>query len=378
LVGFILYRAAEAYQNGLAICSGLYFDAQKANPPTKQSISEARTKISWKLFEWLLVQIGSHAKNELWKGHRVRIVDGTQIRLPHTPALIEEFGRLKSQHGFNHYPCAQLVILKDGLSYQPLKAHVGRCDDSEKQLAKTVFAALEAKDVVLLDRGLGGQEIYRLLCEKGVFFIHRVACKGDRIAHYLRDFIKSGETSRVTKVAPLEDKHPILLRLLRGQLPNGELIIYVTNLIDENCYLSNEVHDLYSQRWSIETSIGYLKTTLNLEGIKAKTINSVRQDIFAHLIVLALSSLIQEQTTQDLNLDTKKVRPSLKNVFAVLKEKIPAIIVAKDIRKIWQKILTSVRRIIWVKQHNRTHPRHSMQPQSRWIGDRYRRKKALT
>lgn len=308
----------------------------------------------------------------------MKILDGTQVRLAHTPELIKEFGQLKSQYGYNHYPCVQLLVLKDGFSYQPLHAQLGRCDVSERTIAREVFASLAANDVVLLDRGLGGQEVYRMLYEKKVFFIHRVACKGRGVAIYLQDFINSGEASRTGELGRIDDKLKLQLRMVRTILPNGELIVYVTNLLDQASYKDFDIHTLYAQRWSVETTFGYMKATLNIEGIKAKTANSVRQDIFAHLILLAVSAQVQDRAANILKLDPSKARPSLKNIFVILRKNMIELITATDLNKVWKKIIKLAQEIIWVKQPGRSRPRYSMQPQNRWSNDRYRRKKTLT
>lgn len=374
-MGLILHQASDSSSNGLGITSESYFSDDLNPAPRKQSISDARKKVSWPLFELLFQEINRKNPIQSWKGHSVKVLDGTKIRLPHTQELIETFGQLSSQHGPNHYPSAHMLLLIDALSGRPIDVNIGPCNASERDLAFEIIQRLKIHDLVLLDRGLGGQKIYNIFCDKNIFFIHRAQINGKHRPSYLRDFIKSGKQSSVQFISPASNPNPILLRLVRGEKRNNEEIIYVTNLIDEEIYSSNEIHQMYARRWEVETSIGHLKTSLNLEGIGSKSSNLVKQDIFARLIVLALATQARSQACEELELQRNQQEPSLKNIFSLLKRKMFSLFSGIGVTEIWQWIVSCSKRVIWVKQPNRSRPRFSWQPQNRWSSERYRKKK---
>jgi hypothetical protein len=64
--------------------------------PKRSSICEARSKLSYKAFEYLfkslnLDQSSLVSNSQTWKEHVVRAVDGTKITLPATEKILKEY-----------------------------------------------------------------------------------------------------------------------------------------------------------------------------------------------------------------------------------------------------------------------------------------------
>lgn len=367
LAGFILKQAADGNRFGLSITSQLYF--QKGNAPNKQSLSEARQKLSWTFFKEFLSFLNQEKSKTLWKSHAVKIIDGTKIRLQHTKELIANFGCQSSQHGPNHYPSMNVALLSDAFSSHPYEIAIGECNSSERDLATKLIAKISAGDIVLLDRGLGGANIYRSLSRKNIFFVHRSVVKGI-CANYVREFLKSKKESKLIDLQ-IDQNEPILkLRLVRGgTLPSGEPLVYVTNLLDSSIYSAKEIHQLYGLRWKIETNIGLLKNTLGIEKIKSRTTNSVLQDIYAHFILLALAASAQSKVSNEMKSAGDNVL-SIKFIFKLLSENIFYLVAIKSSGTIWKKICEQAKRILWKRQPNRQFPRYSRLPQNRWTQQR--------
>lgn len=371
LVGLILKQAADSNQFGLSITSQLYFEE---NAPNKQSVSEARQKISWEFFKSFydfIVEKNNDLKQ--WKSHCVKIVDGTRIRIPRTDSLIKKFGAPVSQVGQNHYPCVSAVILSDAFSSMPLGVSLGEYNSSERDLATSLFAKTSPGDILLLDRGLGGIKVYNYLNKKNIFFIHRAI----KSVKYIKEFIKSNSESEIVEIKTENRNELIQLRLIRGRkLANGEILVYVTNLINSKKYTSNEIDELYGLRWKIETNISTLKNTIQIEKIRSKSINSVLQDIFAHFIVLAMGAITQSEVTKKINLKNSRSL-SMKYIFKVIGNNIRLLCSIKTAKCAWIKICDLVTKIIWIKQKDRHYLRYSRQPQNKWSHERAKIKKGL-
>jgi hypothetical protein len=85
--------------------------------PIKQSVSDARKKISWRAFEFLLNEANQEESiEELWHGHRVRIADGTKLNLPLSDELAQHFAVPSTKEGPGHYPQAWMVTLINSTS----------------------------------------------------------------------------------------------------------------------------------------------------------------------------------------------------------------------------------------------------------------------
>lgn len=293
-----------------------------------------------------------------------------------TEELMDAFSTSSSQYGLSHYPTMNLVLLSDAFSAEPLGVSIGKYESSERELAKDLFKKVTSNDILLLDRGLGGREVYSELASQNLLFIHRAQTRGTCL-HEVKRFL-SGK--KKTEIIILKiSKHQFLnLRLVRGtDLKDGEPIVYVTNLLDKKHYRSNEIHDLYKSRWRVETNIGHLKNTLGLERIKSKSYNSVLQDIYAHFIVLTLAAQAQVTASKTLKLQSKKKSLSIKFILAVIADKARSLCQKDGLKIAWEKICEVVKKIIWKPQLGRNYPRYSRQPQNRWSQERAYLKKGL-
>lgn len=268
-----------------------------------------------------------------------------------------------------------LVLLSEAFSSMPLGISVGDYNSGERDLAAKLFDKLKPKDILLLDRGLGGQYVYQNLNKRKIFFVHRSQVHG-KASKYIKDFITSKSNSKNFKCV-LDDKSVIKLRLVRGaDLPSGEPLVYVTNLLNEKKYSHQEIHILYSSRWKIETNINHLKNTMSLEKIRSKTLNSVLQDTYAHFIVLALAAKVQAQATKEIvpKMPEKKSL-SIKYILRTIADNMKSLCTKKLAGQTWQKICELAKKIIWHKQFDRHYPRYSRQPQERWTKERSRLRK---
>jgi len=73
------------------------------------------------------------------------------------------------------------------------------------------------------------------------------------------------------------------IRIVKKILNNGEIEILATNLFD---FTTDEIIELYTLRWGVETMYKIYKEHLFVEGFSGKTINSIYQDIYASLVIL--------------------------------------------------------------------------------------------
>jgi hypothetical protein len=375
LTGIILKKAADSNRFGLSITSQLYFESS-INPPNKQSICEARQKLCWMFFERLFCSLSEvDQQRKSWKSFQVKIIDGTKVRVPRTDELMTAFGSSSSQYGKSHYPTMNLVVLSDAFSTEPLGVEIGKYESSERELASKLFTKLSSKDLLLLDRGLGGKEVYSELHGKNISFVHRVQTKA-RCLSQVKEFLNSGKQSD-TFILQVGTNDPQQIRLVLGNgLATEEPIVYATNLLDNKKYGSAEIHDLYKSRWQVETNIGHLKNTLGLEKIKSKTYNSVLQDIYAHLIVLSLAAKAEVGARRKLDLEAKKKALSIKFIISLIAKNMRNLC-QSPAKKAWNLIVDLAKNIIWTRQPNRSYPRYSRQPQNSWSQERSYLKKGL-
>ena len=388
--GLIFHMAASGNSDGYAITAQNYFSelfGLTKQAPTKQSISEARQKIHHQAFAHLLNKANLEEHIEpLWNGHMVRIVDGTKINTPNTTELREPFEIPNTSSGSAFYPQAWLVTVMNSASGQPVAAEVG-CyrGSSERELFFTMLPQFSPNDLFLLDRGLGGMNVYKEIYQQDQFFLHRVKTSGSTIPTYVRKFLENSSKDKVVSVCTDHEgeEMALLLRLVKGPKDaNGKRIVFVTNLLDDRRYSRVSILSLYKKRWGIETMYGHLKQSIQIEKFHAKTYNGVMQEVYAHLLVISLAALIACQSSKKLKLNSEKKNPNFKSAIRVIRRHLDKVVGVgpvppKKAQEYAEIMIEEAGKILWQKQPGRSYPRVSKQPINKWSLCKYRKIKAF-
>jgi hypothetical protein len=211
-VGLTLSMALNRNGNGYDISAQNYFRElnsqvqERILPVRHQSVSEARGKLKWEAFEYLLgtanLEKDGLPERFKFKGHITRAVDGTSVFVPRTDELLKYFStrKTKSEEGETHYPYGLCVTAVNVYTGQPVAAKVDDYRTSERDLLKKLIRRFQAGDLSLLDRGLGGKEVYFEYQREGQYFIHRTKTTGDRVAGYIQEFLESGLKQKVIRI----------------------------------------------------------------------------------------------------------------------------------------------------------------------------------
>ena len=75
----------------------------------------------------------------------------------------------------------------------------------------------------------------------------------------------------------------------------------VTSLLDETLYPTEEFLEVYHWRWNHETYHQMLKRRLDLENWTGQTLEAVRQDVHAAVLVSNLESLLRQEVQEQLS-----------------------------------------------------------------------------
>ncbi len=85
------------------------------------------------------------------------------------------------------------------------------------------------------------------------------------------------------------------MRLIRVELKN-EVEILITNLVDKKHYPKCVFKALYYLRWGIEECYKRQKSWLEIENFSGKSALSVRQDYYAKIVTLNLTSMMVHES----------------------------------------------------------------------------------
>lgn len=380
--------AASRNGNGYEISSQNYFRGlgqaleQDIDPVRRQSVSEARAKLSWQAFEYLLgaanLESDRLPSSLRFRGHLTRAVDGTSFFTPRTDDLLSRFTPRTTacDSGETHYPYGMLVTAVNVYTGQPVAAQVDDHRASERDLLERLLDKFESGDLSLLDRGLGGARIYLEFEKRGQFFIHRAQSTGKRSTpRYVQEFLASGKKQRTIEISTCDEKRnrevALKLRLIRGPVDSeGKPIVFVTNLLDRKRYSRFEIVALYRKRWSCETLYDRVKNLLRLQKFHARSVNGVLQEIFANLLILSLTAIAVTSVVKEDTVDVEVELPSFKNAAESIRRHLFAVvdhrIEGQKPRRLMRQILAEVRAVMYPIRPGRSYPRVSQQPIKSW------------
>jgi len=85
---------------------------------------------------------------------------------------------------------------------------------------------------------------------------------------------------------------PLKLRLIRIDLGTKEPEVLITSLMDTAAYPHALFKELYHDRWPVEESYKFFKSRIELENFTGKSVEAVKQDFYARIFMLNLTSMM--------------------------------------------------------------------------------------
>lgn len=272
--------------------------------PGTGAYCKSRSKLPLALMEQAFVSTAAQAEKDapgsrLLQGRPLKIVDGTSLRLPDTPANRAAFPPVRNQHCRLGFPLVKMVAIFSAASGAILGRAVARFDQSENRLLKSLRDVLRKGDVLMGDRHFGYYALAAWLQGLGADLLARVpthsrrvdfrkACKrlGHRDARFVwRKPCKVATYFSAREWAALPEQ--ITVRVLSKTVATPGFrtreITLVTTLLDPQLYPAKELFAAYLKRWRLELCLDDLKTTLGMEMLSARSPRQVQKEILAFL-----------------------------------------------------------------------------------------------
>lgn len=271
---------------------------------TSSAFIQNRKKINPAVFNHLSEIIvenfyaATNSSYHLLNGFRILAVDGSRITLPFTQELKKCYGVTKNQYGAGAVQ-ARVSVLYDVLNGIALDSVLDNLSQGERELALKHAHRWRKKDLIIYDRGYPSYDFINEHVKLGVDCLIRATTTYSAI---VITFVAGGKKSIVTEIYPGKnqsfkdkqyDKHTGLkVRLVRIDLPGGEVEVLMTTLLDSNKHPIKLFKELYFLRWGIETFYDELKNKLKVEYFTGYSEVSIRQDFFCAIFISNLQSVI--------------------------------------------------------------------------------------
>ena len=259
-----------------------------------------------------------------WRGRDVKLVDGTTLSMPDTPANQAAYPQCASQKPGLGFPVVRLVALFSlavgtvlDMAIGPRKGkHTG-----EPALFRTLHHHLHEGDILLADRYYCGYFHLALVHERGADLVMRLhhlrhtdfrrgrrLGPGDHLVTWHKptqrpDWLDEDTFARLPDTFTMRE-----LRLrVPGQTCRSRAILVATTLLDHHAYPKESIAELYRQRWHAELDLRSLKTFLQLDVLRCQSPAMVRKEIWAHLLAYNLIRKVMAQAAQQHGLSPRQI-----------------------------------------------------------------------
>lgn len=313
LMLFILQKSLKSIKNHLTEFLDSLAPGEVFESPEAGTVTHARAKLKDSAFIELnrqcVLPTAYDSKREVvrWHGHRLLGADSSLMRLPNEEALGEVFGwqHCSNQSGASGtaYPEARLSVLYDLLNGIGLDARLESSRLGEVALAMEQLEHLRPGDVVVNDRGFSGYVYFAWVLHHQGHFLGRCSSASFLTAQEMFRRNRANQSQIVWLHAPAAQKAQcqrlglplkMKVRFVSLRLPTGDLEVLATSLLDEAHYPSAEFLAAYHRRWGHETFHLMLKGRLETEHFSGRTVQAVRQDVQAAVLLANLERLLSE------------------------------------------------------------------------------------
>jgi hypothetical protein len=375
-------------------CDRLDLSLPQRSSIAPSSFCAARKKLDESIFRCVNTKIlktyATQGNEHLWRGHRLFAIDGSKVNLPRN---LVNCGYLTPNKS-THYPQGLVSCLYEIRSRLPfdfdLVSH-----SNERTCAQTHLKTLEKNDVVVYDRGYYS---YALLHQHHRTGIHAVFRLQEHSSSAIREFFAGKESDRIVTISPsssamtdIRQKHPDLdvvplkMRLLKYEI-SGSTFCLGTTLIDSHQqYPIQDFMDVYHSRWGVEELYKVSKCFIDVEDFHAKTERGVKQELFAHFVLITMTRLFANRADLELNGEGPHIRPletteqdssageiariqtNFKNCIHVFHRSLEELLLLENrmktvVQKAFDAIVCQNQKV----RSGRSYPRRSLKTGSRW------------
>jgi hypothetical protein len=313
LMLFLLQQTVKSIQRHLHEFLDDLAQGQLFEPLTSGAVTHARAKLKDSAFSELNrdcvlpALYSSEHPVRRWRSHRLVGLDSSLVRLPDSDELGQAFGwqEVSNQQGATgtRYPEARLSVVYDVLNRAGWDTRLEPSTVGEVALASQQLASLQPGDIELNDRGFTGYLYLTRVLQRQAHFVARCSSGSFLAAQELFRLNRANQSQVVWLFAPADHKAecrrlglPLKLRVrfVSLRLPSGELEVLATSLLEEEGYPTEEFLTVYHWRWGHETFYLMLKGRLELENFSGRTVEAVRQDVQAAVLLTNLESVLSQ------------------------------------------------------------------------------------
>ncbi|MCR4301678.1 MAG: IS4 family transposase [Sulfuricaulis sp.] len=241
-----------------------------------------------------------------WHGHPVRLVDGTTVAMPDTPANQACYPQPRSQAPGLGFPLCRLVGLvclgSGAVLDAALGGYCGKGND-EQALLRTLLDTLESGDLLLGDAYYATYFLFGDLQERGVNAVFEQQGARRRVTDFRRGR-RLGPRDHLIELRKPPLKPDWMTDAQYASAPEALTVrelatagkILVTTLLCSKQTPKAALKALYRERWHVELDLRHIKNTLGMETLSCKTPAMAQKEIWVYLLAYNLIRLMMAQS----------------------------------------------------------------------------------
>lgn len=276
---------------------------------------QARLRLPWDILPRLRCAAAAQAEKtvRLWRGLRVKVVDGTSTTLPDTVKNQRAYPQPGGQKPGCGFPLLKLVGVFSLATGVLLDYAKGNKHQHELNLLQRLMDQFQAGDLVLADRGFNSYTLLALLRLRGAHGLFRLhqrrpadlrqgkrLGKNDRLMTWRKPWLWQRPrylSKAIWRRIPAE----LSVRVVRFSLAvrgfRAQSVTLVTTLLDPVAYPAEELARLYARRWQIELWFRDLKTSMGMEALRCKSPQMAHKELEMFFIAYNLIRVVMAQAS---------------------------------------------------------------------------------
>ncbi|HEY6411366.1 MAG TPA: IS4 family transposase, partial [Ktedonobacteraceae bacterium] len=284
----------------------------------------ARARLPLEILARLRCAVAAQAgkAEQLWKGLRVRVLDGTAVSMPDTPKNQRAYPQSAEQKPGCGFPFMKMVGIFSLSTGVLLDYARGNKHQHELSLLHRLLEVFKAGDLALADRGFSCYTLLALLWQKKVPALMRLhharsadMRRGKRLGKNDRRIVwrkpKNWERRyiplRIWKCLAPELSVRVLRYTLRSPGFRTRSVTLVTTLLDPEQYPAEQLALLYARRWQIELWFRDLKTSMGLNVLRCQSPKMIHKELEMFFIAYNLIRCLMIQASRDYQVDLQRI-----------------------------------------------------------------------
>jgi hypothetical protein len=285
---------------------------------------QARARLPLEILARLRCAIAAQAQKseELWRGFRVKVIDGTGVSMPDTAKnqrAYPQSGEQKPGCGFPFMKLVGVFSLGTGvlLDYACSNKH-----QHELNLLHRLLDTFKRGDLALADRGFSCYTLLALLLSQEVpalFRLHHSRSgdlrRGKRLGKNDRLILWKKPQDWERRYLPLglwrRIAPELSVRILRYSLRRPgyrtRSLTLVTTLVDAQRYPAEQLALLYAQRWQIELWFRDIKTSMGMEVLRCQSPKMIHKELEMFFIAYNLIRCLMIQASRDHSVELQQL-----------------------------------------------------------------------